>query len=216
MSTLLNKFLLLVSYNIITYELYILLYRLFGISSEGCLWFRFCRFRFSASCAGSPLVLVRCALFSFCGFSSCRDQISGRGWIVPGVPSAVVSASAPVIAGGFRDNALRGVLLQKLRRRAGCFLPLSVLLVACSPVFRCQCLRCAALIGLRWCGLHRLPVFLSVRFSDWFRRSRWFLWDLRKVSGLLPGFRGFSVGFCRGCQPVRDLDRVLLVFSWEL
>lgn len=123
MSTLLNKFLLLVSYNIITYELYILLYRLFGISSEGLRGsaVQGVRFRFSASSAGDPLVLVRLALFRFCGFSVCGVQLlpgsDQRVRIVPGVPSAVasascavrhrwrVSASAPGIGGGFRDNA---------------------------------------------------------------------------------------------------------------
>lgn len=111
MSTLLNKFLLLVSYNIITYELYILLYRLFGISSEG--W------------RGSALAGIRSAGEDRSGRSVCRGFC-----IVCGSASVAVSASAPGIGGGFRDNAGRGVRWQKLERFPGCFLPLSGVPVA--------------------------------------------------------------------------------------
>ena len=121
MSTLLNKFLWFEVHNIIASGLYILLYRRFGKSS-GML-----------QDSGRLPVLVQVLPVQLLPGSDQRVRVdrSGRSGllcfcIVCGSVSVAVSASAPVIAGGFRDNAGRGVLLSKLRRRAGCFVPVSV------------------------------------------------------------------------------------------
>ena len=173
------------SYNIITYELYILLYRLSGVSLRSSEGWRG---------SGSPVQVLRVQLLP--GVPSAVASASAAGSV-----SVAASASAPVLLAGVGImpggvhfcKSSEGLRVASCRCRCLWSHDLRLLV---SVLIECR-LNC-----LRWCGLCWLPLVLSVSARTGLG-----------VSGLLPGFRGVSVG---GCQPVRDLDRVLLVLSWQL
>lgn len=128
-----------------------------------------------------------------------------------------VSASSAVGAGGFRDNAVRGVQIQKHLSKIRCFLPLSVVPVAWSPINVIQFLKSAALIAL-YINAFQLWYYSGVGICSVRSQPGYYLGAVSVCrSGMISGCSrtgsGVPGGFCRFCGQVANFSRVDVRFS---